>query len=207
MKNFEKRRFMLIVLIFLFLTIISFWLDSRVAVLVANARTGLLNEFFLNFGSALTVFIFVVILTAVFFQQKKKESILPLWFAAGMSVVVSFLLKVIVQRPRPFQLGLVHILGVADPSYAIWHFSYPSFHTMAMFAMVPFLNKEFPRFKYVWIAFAVLIGFSRLYLGVHFLSDVMAGGLIGYIMGTLIVESEKESRFWERMYNKIFRKN
>lgn len=204
MKTSEKRRFISWILFFIFLTIVGFYFDSRVAVSMQYLRTSFLTSFFLNFGSSSTVAVLVIILTAVFFQQKKKEKILPLWFAAALSVVASFVLKVIVQRPRPFQLGLIKVLGSPDIAYSTWDFSFPSFHTMAIFATLPFLDKEFPKFRYVWIALAIIIGFSRMYLGVHFLSDVLSGGLIGYVIGKAIVESEKENGFWGRTYKKIF---
>lgn len=207
MKKSSKRRFIFWILFFIFLTAISFYFDARVASSMQYVRNGFLTSFFLNFGSSSTVFFFVLLLTALFFQQKKRDKILPLWLAAALSVVVSFILKVVVQRPRPFQLGIIPILGTPDASYSIWDFSFPSFHTVAVFAMLPFLDKEFPKFKYIWIAIAVIIGFSRMYLGVHFLSDVLAGGVIGYIIGKTIVETEEENRFWEKLYNRLFKKN
>ena len=207
MKTSSKRRFIFWVLFFMFITAIAFYFDSRVAISMQYVRNSFLTSFFLNFGSSSTVAVLVILLTALFFQQKKRDKILPLWFAAALSVVVSFILKIVVQRPRPFQIGLIPILGTPDPSYSIWDFSFPSFHTVAVFAMLPFLDKEFPKFRYVWIALAVIIGFSRMYLGVHFLSDVLAGGVIGYIIGRTIVETEEETGFWARLYNRIFKRN
>ena len=207
MKNSGKRRFMFMIVLFVFIAIVSVWFDPRVAVSMNNLRTDFLSSFFLNFGSLGTIAILLIILTAVFFQQRKKEMILPLWFAAGLSAAISFFLKILVQRPRPFQLGFISLIdSVGKASYSTWDFSFPSFHTMIAFAVVPFLDKEFPKFKYVWIALAVIIGFSRMYLGLHFLSDVVSGGLIGYIIGVLVVESEKENKFWARTYGKIFRR-
>jgi len=91
-------------------------------------------------------------------------------------------------------------------SYSIWNFSFPSFHAMIAFCTVPFLSKEFPKFKYVWIGFASLIALSRIYLGLHFLSDIIAGAIMGYLIGFGILEFEKEKKFFEKIWNKIFRK-
>ena len=74
---------------------------------------------------------------------------------------------------------------------------------MLVFCAIPILDKEFPKLKYFWIAFAVLVAFSRIYFGLHFLSDVIAGGLIGYLIGIFIVNLEKEKKFGEKIYGKI----
>jgi len=77
---------------------------------------------------------------------------------------------------------------------------------MLAFCAVPFLSREFPRFKHIWIIFAGLIAFSRVYFGLHFLSDVIVGGLIGYLLGIVVIKIEKQNNFWEKIYKKIFRR-
>ena len=77
-------------------------------------------------------------------------------------------------------------------SFNTWNFSFPSFETMLVFAAVPLLNKEFRKFRYIWIIFACLVGFSRAYFGVHYLSDVMAGAIIGYLIGYSMVLLEEK---------------
>jgi membrane-associated phospholipid phosphatase len=63
---------------------------------------------------------------------------------------------------------------------------------------------EFPRLKKFWVVLACLIAFSRVYFGLHFLSDVIIGGVIGYGIGALMVKLEKEKRFGEKAYKKLF---
>jgi len=77
---------------------------------------------------------------------------------------------------------------------------------MLAFCAIPILGEQFPRLKKFWIAFAVLVAFSRVYFGLHFVSDVITGGLIGYLIGIIIVREEKDNKFGEKIYNKIFRK-
>ena len=130
-----------------------------------------------------------------------------MWFTLGISVVISFILKIIIQKPRPFQLGIVSILPVLEKaSHLTWNFAFPSFHAMLVFCSIPILSKQFPKFKYVWIIFASLVAFSRVYFGLHFLSDVIVGGFIGYIIGMIIVKLEKEYKFGEKVYGKVFGK-
>jgi len=63
------------------------------------------------------VFSFLTLL----FLWKKQKLVLPLWITLGLAVAVSFLLKVVIQRQRPFQLGLVSVLPVLEKaSHSIW---------------------------------------------------------------------------------------
>jgi undecaprenyl-diphosphatase len=153
------------------------------------------------------IIIFFLLTSLFLWRERKRKWILPLWAALGFSSIVSFLIKILVQRPRPFQLDLVAIFPVLESaSFLTWNFSFPSLQAALVFSAIPILSKEFPRLKWVWIVFAGLVALSRVYFGLHFMSDVIVGGLIGFLVGSLIVRLEKENNFWENVYGKIFRK-
>ncbi len=84
------------------------------------------------------------------------------------------LIKKVFARPRPFVL-FPEILQKSPAS----GFSFVSNHSANMVGLAVFLSHFYPRWKYVWWSLAILIGLSRIYNGVHFLSDVIAGGIIG----------------------------
>ena len=71
---------------------------------------------------------------------------------------------------------------------------------------IPILSKGFPKLKNIWVIFAVLIALSRVYLGVHFMSDILVGGLIGYLLGVFVIKYENKTKFWGKVYKKIFRR-
>ena len=200
----KQKKFWIILGVFLSALIVLYF-DTSIIKGFSFIRNYFLNDLFMGItfvSSGLIIFFF---LTSLFlWQEHKRKWILPLWFTLALSVIASFLLKVIIQRPRPFQLGIVSTL-LGEASHSIWNFSFPSFQAMLAFCAVPILSKEFPKFKYVWIGFAVLIGLSRVYFGLHFLSDVIMGGLIGYLLGDLVISVEKKNKFWEKVYKKIFR--
>lgn len=94
-------------------------------------------------------------------------------------------LKNLVQRARPFQQYAGRILPLIP---APRDFSFPSGHTSASFAAASVCFREFwsrgkRLFAAAFLILAALIGFSRLYLGVHFPTDVMAGCLVGFAAG------------------------
>lgn len=90
-------------------------------------------------------------------------------------------LKPFVARLRPFELNSAVQLLVEKPA----DYSFPSGHTAASFAAVGALYFAGWR-RWGWAAaLAVLIAFSRLYLYVHFPSDVLAGAMLGIMLGGL----------------------
>lgn len=89
------------------------------------------------------------------------------------------LLKRAIDRARPF-VGDPRV----HPSIALPHDpSMPSGHAMNAFAGAVLLAAVVPRARWPLLALAVLIGLSRVYLGVHFPSDVIAGAILGAAIG------------------------
>jgi len=202
-----KKRDIYLLSIIIVLVLLSFYYDKLIIQEISLIRNLFLNDFFLGITFVSSEIIILFFLTSLFLPRKKRKWILPLWLTLGLSVVVSYLLKIIVHRPRPFQQGIVSILPILqNANYLTWNFSFPSFQAMLAFCSIPILSKEFPRFKYVWITFAFLIAFSRVYFGVHFMSDVLVGGLIGYLIGLTILSIQEKNKFFERIYGKIIGK-
>jgi len=204
----KKKKIVILGILIAFSILVSFYFDSEIVSGISLLRNGFLNDFFMKvtfISSEIIIFFFLTIL--FLWRDNKRKWVLPLWVTLALSAVVGFLLKVAVQRQRPFQIGIVSLLPALEKtSHLIWNFSFPSFQTMFVFCAIPILSKEFPKFKYVWIIFASLVAFSRVYFGLHFLSDVIAGGLIGYLLGAIIIKIERENKFGEKIYRRIFRK-
>lgn len=102
-------------------------------------------------------------------------------------------LKPLAARIRPYDINTAVQLLVAKPQ----DYSFPSGHTAASFAAVGALY--FSRWRCWWAAavLAALIAFSRLYLYVHFPTDVIAGAVLGILLGgagALLVGSPPKSQ-------------
>ncbi|MEK6826973.1 MAG: phosphatase PAP2 family protein, partial [Nanoarchaeota archaeon] len=186
----------------------SLFFDAVLIKYISFLRNATLDSFFMGITLVSSEIILFFVLTSLFlWNEKKRKWILPLWVCLGISAVVSFILKITVQRLRPFQIGIVPLLSsLQGASFWTWNFSFPSFQSMLAFCAIPILSEQFPKLKKFWIAFAVLVAFSRVYFGLHFVSDVITGGLIGYLIGIIIVREEKDNRFGEKIYRKIFGK-
>lgn len=180
----------IIALIFVF---VSLYFDRILVEGVSFLRNGILDTFFLFITLASSEVIIFFVLTSLFlWRDNKRRWILPLWASLGISAVTSFILKITIHRDRPFQLGIVPLISkLEEASFYIWNFSFPSFQSALVFCAIPILSEQFPRLKKFWFVFAVLVAFSRVYFGVHFVSDVIVGGILGYLIGMIVVKLEK----------------
>lgn len=112
----------------------------------------------------------------------RQRGLLVLLALGANAVLCNLFLKPMVGRIRPYDLLGYEILipPVGDPSF-------PSGHTSASFAAAAALYAIDRRWGTAAYFFAVLMGFSRLYLGVHFPTDVLAGAVIGVFMAKLVI--------------------
>ncbi len=94
-------------------------------------------------------------------------------------IVGNGMIKFLVDRPRPFIENPNIILLISAPTSS----SFPSGHTIAAVAMAVAVYMYNKKAGYVGFAFAAMIAFSRLYLYVHYPTDVIAGIIIGIICG------------------------
>lgn len=93
-------------------------------------------------------------------------------------LLVNVMIKPLVARARPFADGAFELLLPAPGD-----FSFPSGHTAAAFAFALALAPAGRKWQGAAIAFACLMGLSRLYLTVHFPTDVLFGALFGALCG------------------------
>jgi undecaprenyl-diphosphatase len=112
--------------------------------------------------------------------------------AALLGAALSALLKDVFERLRP---------PIADPSVttlvATPHgYSFPSGHATTAFAAAVAVGMLHPRLRWPLLGLAALVGFSRVYLGVHYGLDVLAGAVLGTVVG--IVSAFVISRLFRR---------
>ena len=139
----------------------------------------------------------LTLLSAVsFYIHKHAYRILPLLISVGGSFATVFILKYAFDRARP----LGNLYSEFSPSF-------PSYHAAAAIALYGFFlyiiwNHDKHRLKNPLVVFLavliVLIGLSRLYLGVHYLSDVLVGYAVGFIW--LLISASLENKL-ERLVN------
>ena len=135
------------------------------------------------FGPAI---IAVVLLTVVYVVARNRSvmPVAPAAVAAGAARVLAYVAKAIADRPRPYEVMADTVLR-QQPAHRT---SFPSSHTAVtlavVIALVPFLVRPLAAAA---IAYAVLVGWSRVYLGVDYPLDILAGAGIGIAGGGVVL--------------------
>ena len=156
-------------------------------------------KFMTNFGGA----IFVISLTTIlFFVIKDKKIGISIITNLGIVTILNQIIKFIMQRPRPTEFRIIEETG----------YSFPSGHSMISMAFYGYLiyliykyinNKHLKRTLIIILSVLIcIIGVSRIYLGVHYTSDVLGGFLISFayliiyieLVNKFVLEKNKDDR-------------
>ncbi|MBT4127161.1 MAG: phosphatase PAP2 family protein [Nitrospina sp.] len=130
-------------------------------------------------------FIWPGIVSIVIFLWLKRMRGLALVLATALAVSISdFLgatLKELIARDRPCHV-LSHVKDIANCSNS---FSFPSNHAVNSFTFATIVTLAYKNLTFLLYVSALLIGYSRIYLGVHYPTDVLSGALLGILIGFL----------------------
>lgn len=124
-----------------------------------------------------------------FSKKYRRYGVTMLAALAAGALVGNVCLKPLIARPRPCWVEHIPLL-IASPT----DYSFPSGHTLSSFIGATVLAKANAKFGLAALPLAALIGFSRLYLYVHFPSDVLAATGLGVAMGLAVCSVERRLR-------------
>lgn len=176
------------VITFIMLFILSLILDENASYLTSLIKNPFFDSLFGWLTNFVNIFVLLILATTLLLLDSKKRGwTFPLWFSFFVSFAIASLLKILVARPRPMPYYCANLLI----------YSFPSIHATVAFALVPILNVQFPSLKWLWFLFALLFAFSRLYLNLHFLSDIVFGALLGYLIGILALQVEEKYKLFK----------
>lgn len=135
-------------------------------------------------GLGIPVLVFLVAIQ--WWRRKDRQVVRHVLVSAGLSFLLGLglnqLILLFIHRVRPYDAGISHLL---IPPSADW--SLPSDHATATMAIAAtFLLHRMPRSGVFFLAASLLMMFSRVYVGVHYVGDVMAGALTGFLAAYLV---------------------
>lgn len=163
-------------------------IDDRAAVWVATHRIATLNDPSVWLGyidkiGAVWVVLAVVVGFALRLGLARSFGLTLLTAAATFAAdSICFGLKDIVDRTRPF---VAH--PQIDPLYVVHSSSFPAGHAATAFAGATLLSYVAPKAAPGFVVLAVLIAYSRVYVGVHYPGDVIAGAIVGAAVGAVAI--------------------
>ena len=145
--------------------------------------------FFTYLGSAVVWVIFCAILLLI--RKTRRDGIVASCGLLTGVLVANVIIKNIVQRARPCWIRDGFPVLIKNPK----DYSFPSGHTMAATVFTVIMIKKHPRLAFVLVPIALLIAFSRLYLYVHFPSDVLFSFVTGILVGLITFHFEDKIPF------------
>lgn len=171
----------------------AFFSFDKGAFIVMNNLQKVAGGFFSPFCEFISFFgdggIFLIILSLVLmlFRKSRKVGVSMLLAIGVGALFTNVILKNVVARERPFNASpLYHAFWLDAGASSVSEFSFPSGHTTVVMTSMTALFLSTNK-KKSWTAylFVLLTGFARVYLIVHYLTDVLAGLLIGFASGII----------------------
>ena len=167
--------------------------DPKIATLFLNIRSvqgTAIFEVVTFFGNWQFIIPIILLIIIWLFFKNKKKFIIPFAFTVAGAEIAAFLLKIFFHRGRPL-----------DSVFMETDYSFPSGHAtiaVTFYGYLAYLIIKSVKRKYNWLIITLasliifFIGFSRLYLGVHYLSDILAGYLVGSLFLILGIRLTKK---------------
>lgn len=172
-------------------------------------------EFLQQFGAVSSLVI--VGLVMLLLDRPRARRIADMALSAALVALACNVLKLLIGRPRPkfddpgtflFPSGQYELTIQGETvlrhaweigrgiSSDLW--SMPSSHTAAGVSLAVFLAAVYPKLRPLGILLAILVGAARILLGAHYLSDVVAGAMLGYLIATPITHTRAGENLLKR---------
>ena len=132
--------------------------------------------------------LYIFLLIFIIYRERPYRFIFTILFVAVTVTLcdqVSVLIKNLIERPRPTHdseiAGMVHIIN----NYRGGMYGFVSSHAANSFGLAAFLSNQFKHFRWSFflVVWAVVVSYSRIYLGVHYPLDIVCGAILGSLIG------------------------
>ena len=121
------------------------------------------------------IYCLIPLIYLIYFPEIGRPMLIILLIAFSIDLPIYFIVKNTTCRVRPFE-NLEKISQLIQPPDK---FSFPSGHTAAAFLFATIISSFVPAMAYIVFPWAILLGISRVFLGIHYPTDIIAGVLLG----------------------------
>lgn len=173
-------------------------MDFQILYLINNIHNNILDKIMItltNLGDAGIIWIIIAIIL-LFIKKTRKCGILMMISMILGLIIGNGILKNLIQRQRPCWIDTNILLLIPNPT----DFSFPSGHTLASFEASIMILLHSKKWGIPAIILSILIAFSRMYLFVHFPTDILGGAILGttisilvYYVSEKIIKAKKET--------------
>lgn len=204
MKKTNKKTILILTITILLFTTLSIliltnnitYFDTLIQTYIISKRNDTLTKILLTITNlASPIFLIILSISLIIIIKNKK---LPIYIVLNLisAFITNTIAKHLFIRQRPININLIEESG----------YSYPSGHSMvgmSFYIFILYLLLQHIKNKktkimliIIFITITLLIGFSRIYLGVHYPSDVIGGFLLSSIYLTLYIQNIKLEKKW-----------
>lgn len=159
-------------------------MDFQILYLINNIHNNILDKIMItltNLGDAGIIWIIIAIIL-LFIKKTRKCGILMIISMILGLIIGNGILKNLIQRQRPCWIDTNILLLIPNPT----DFSFPSGHTLASFEASIMILLHSKKWGIPAIILSILIAFSRMYLFVHFPTDILGGAILGTTISILV---------------------
>ncbi len=140
----------------------------------------------------------------LYFLFKKRFTALMIWSSYAISGIIAQVLKyyILEARPAVFLKNSSYQYFIDEVTLHNFH-AFPSGHSASAFALAAVLSfgAKNKNYSILFLTAAILVGYSRIYLAQHFIDDVLAGALIGFLSAIFCW------KFLQKFFKQLLRKS
>lgn len=178
-------------------------IDARLAAAINGLAGHALIDTLMIWISALGVPFLVLAVAAQWWWRGDRTHRRHVLVATGFSFLLGLffnqMILLLIQRPRPYESGLTYLLIERSADY-----SFPSDHATASFAIAAaFLLHGMRRTGFCFLVAAVVLSFTRVYIGTHYPSDILGGMLTAVLAAVLVRAIYREGTQLDRFVTGI----
>lgn len=181
----------------IFLVVLALFFDTFFDDILLKIRGDLLTGF-MHFVTDFGLLFLIVVIGAASLWKRKYKMLMFMIICSVLAFESSFILKMIFQVPRPY------VLGYEEPIFLASGYAFPSIHSAFIASLLPFQKHLFRKRNLIFIYFLMFaIVFSRIYLGVHTMSDIVAGITVGVVATYTFLGAEIKYNLIEWFKSKV----